>query len=356
MKLNKLKMVFSIYLTCVPMALLAGCSGPVPLNQRPAAQPDITQDVYKLLIKDLFNELTSSPEAAELRKLAVQNESQTRDERYQNLKKSTAQSLQLYGRMLAKFRAFGTPAGLEQQHQQIRGLLEDSLQGEAKFEQALRSNRTELLAVLTGKRTEFRTELIEVLKATANAKDKAAVQTLLSLGVRYQLLEPGLINHQIGAFWEKSDADLARALEQTAESSAEALYQLLRSQRDPAPSPVASPSSIPFNPEQEQALFAVIRANAEALNTKNLAAYSATLHPDSQITSYMPNVFNLLVEATTSYKLNKLTVRDFTGTSATVLVARSTTDKSGTIEQEILYSLRQSGPDWKIFQLEVDTQ
>jgi hypothetical protein len=123
------------------------------------------------------------------------------------------------------------------------------------------------------------------------------------------------------------------------------------------PNPTPTPGSdddptVEVSVSDEQAIRAVIQANADALNSQNLPAYSATLHPESQITAYMPNVFYVLVQYQTRYRINDLEVEELNGNNASVWVQRSTADLSGTIEQDIIYTLRKSGSNWKIFFME----
>lgn len=121
---------------------------------------------------------------------------------------------------------------------------------------------------------------------------------------------------------------------------------------NPTPTPKDDDPVVEVNVSDEQAIRAVIQANADALNSQNLPAYSATLHPDSQITAYMPNVFYVLVQYQTRYRINDLEVEELNGGNASVWVQRSTADLSGTIEQDIIYTLRKSGSNWKIFFME----
>ena len=127
------------------------------------------------------------------------------------------------------------------------------------------------------------------------------------------------------------------------------------------PKPTAPPSSTPASSEpeptfgsDENAIFAVIKANANALNSQDLNSYATTLHPESQITRYMPDIFWLLVQAQTRYQINDLEVDEQNDSVASVWVDRSTSDISGTIEQDIIYTLKKSGSSWKIYFMEVE--
>lgn len=131
----------------------------------------------------------------------------------------------------------------------------------------------------------------------------------------------------------------------------------------PEPGSSSTPSSPPRNTSgtgasanvgAEAELRAVIQANGTALNNQDLNAFAQTLHPQSKITQFMPDIFYLLVQAQTRYRFNSMTVEAQNENTATVYVDRSTTDISGTIEQGIVYSLQKSGPNWKIFFMEVD--
>lgn len=103
--------------------------------------------------------------------------------------------------------------------------------------------------------------------------------------------------------------------------------------------------SLELKKEIEQA----IHDNANALNTRDLAAFSSSLHPSSQIQAAMPDIFYFLMQAQTSYNIVSIQIQSQSDTSATALVERRTTDLSGTINQQILYTLQKSGSQWKVF-------
>lgn len=99
----------------------------------------------------------------------------------------------------------------------------------------------------------------------------------------------------------------------------------------------------------ELPIFVAIRSNALALNTQDIQGFTNTLHPGSQFMAYMPNLFYLLIQAGTHYAINDMKVQRNDGTDATVLVNRDTTDISGTINQQITYTMRKSGTVWRVF-------
>lgn len=121
------------------------------------------------------------------------------------------------------------------------------------------------------------------------------------------------------------------------------------------PSPTAS-VDVNINPNVEREIKQAIQDNATALNSQDINAFASSLHPESRFTSFMPDVFYLLVQAQTRYRINGMSVESQSDTSASVLVDRSTSDISGTIEQEILYTMRKSGTSWKVFFMEVQSQ
>lgn len=99
----------------------------------------------------------------------------------------------------------------------------------------------------------------------------------------------------------------------------------------------------------EAAIFQAIDDNANALNTQNGDAFIRTIHPQSQINAAMPDLFILLVQSQTRYNILDKQLQSKSESAASVLVQRRTSDLSGTINQEILYTMRTDGDQWKVF-------
>ena len=118
------------------------------------------------------------------------------------------------------------------------------------------------------------------------------------------------------------------------------------------PRPVDVPLNVPLS--DESAIRQIIQDNANALNSQDVGAFSNSLHPQSQIMNFMPDIFNVLVQYQTRYRINEIEITSKSESSASAYVYRSTTDISGTIEQDIIYTLRKSGDAWKVFFMEVD--
>lgn len=111
-----------------------------------------------------------------------------------------------------------------------------------------------------------------------------------------------------------------------------------------------TPSGIDVAPEVQRAIFQAIDDNANALNVQDLRAYYQTLHPDSQFTALMPDVYYVLTtQYQTRYNILDKSIQSQSEDSASVLVRRRTSDTSGTLNQEILYTMRTFEGDWRIF-------
>ena len=120
----------------------------------------------------------------------------------------------------------------------------------------------------------------------------------------------------------------------------------------PPKKPLELPDTDPdleLNHESERIIFQVIDDNANALNAQDIDPFIDTLHPESEFMSVMPDLFYYLIQAQTRYNILDKSVQSLSESSASVLVLRRTSDLSGTIDQEILYTMRKSGDDWRIY-------
>lgn len=105
--------------------------------------------------------------------------------------------------------------------------------------------------------------------------------------------------------------------------------------------------NVPANVQAE--IFAAIDANAEALNSRNLQAFTNSLHPESQIASAMPRLFEILVQNETRYIILDKSLQAKAEEGAVVLVGRRTRDVKGTLNQTIRYTMRKHNGQWKVF-------
>lgn len=130
----------------------------------------------------------------------------------------------------------------------------------------------------------------------------------------------------------------------------------------PSPLPSISPSNKPdpdsldLSTSEKDAILQVVDDNAKALNSQDIDAFSDTVHPDSEFAQYMPDLFYYLLNANTQYEIVNDYIDTVSGNSASVIVYRRTTDVAGTVDQEIVYTLRKDGSDWKIFNMIVTNQ
>ncbi|MGV3523948.1 MAG: hypothetical protein ACO1RX_06975 [Candidatus Sericytochromatia bacterium] len=119
----------------------------------------------------------------------------------------------------------------------------------------------------------------------------------------------------------------------------------------PTPDTPAAPpaNSGSIDAEANADIEQVIYDNANALNTQDVNAFYNTLHPASEFATYMPDIFYALLQYQTRYNIRSQQVQSVSGNSASVLVSRRTSDISGTIDQEILYTMQQSNGVWKVY-------
>lgn len=321
-----------------------GATTPAP------AQTDISANVYNLLVKEIFADLSVSAEASEIKSLNTALAGQTPDEKYATLKKILQASGKLYSRLLIKLNALNPPADAKAKHEQFKAFLADLAKSSGQLEQALGADRDALLKSIASEPVQVQAQLLLSQQTYLKPESKTAIQSLDSLGITYQPLDSALSTLAIPQFWEKSDGDLTKAVNQSAESARVQLQTLL--QTLPGSNAVASTKPVTVDASLEEQLSKSIQANADAVNAQDVSAFTDSLHPQSQYMPYMPNVFYSMVQNQTRYKLNKITVQNATESTANVLVSRSTTDKSGTSEQEILYSMKKSGTAWKVFFME----
>lgn len=120
--------------------------------------------------------------------------------------------------------------------------------------------------------------------------------------------------------------------------------------------PTANPAALPSPDPEQKALIQVIHDNANALNGDDLSQYQATLHEDSDFMRLMPAIYLDLRRLQTQYNVADTKIQSQSAEIASVLVRRRTSDFTGTIEQEVLYTLRKnSSKNWKIFSMVVQT-
>lgn len=326
-----------------------GATTPAP------AQTDISANVYNLLVKEIFADLSVSAEASEIKSLNTALAGQSPDEKYATLKKISQTASKLYSRLLTRLNALNPPADAKTKHEQFKTFLSDLNKSSGQFEQALGADRASLLKSIASEPVQVQAQLLVSQQSYLKPESKTAIQSLSSLGITYQPLEPALSTLAVPQFWDKSDGDLTKAVNQSAESARVQLQTLLQS----LPGSIASTEPgkpVAVDASLEDLLNKSIQANASALNAQDVNAFTDSLHPQSPYMPYMPNVFYSLMQNETRYKINKITVQDATETTANVVVSRSTTDKSGTIEQELLYSMKKSGTAWKVFNITDQTK
>lgn len=317
------------------------------------SQTDISSDVYKLLLKELFAELSISSEAQDIKALNSQFAAQTPDEKFQILKKLNQRTRQLYMRLSNELKALNPPEDLKAIHQQSTNLLTALSTSNDLFERILSSDRANLLKNLQDQPAQIEASLLGVLQSYIKPESKATIKSLGTLGITYQSSEPVLSELDVKQYWEKSDQDLLKASQSSAKAARSQLLSLLLVTSGDS----AVPSqNLPIDTSTEAQLIQIIQDNANALNEKDVVAFQASLHPHSQLHSYMPNLFAVLLQFKTSYRLNKIMVEAATGSDASVQVSRSTTDISGSKEHEIRYHLRKFGNVWRIFSMDVKSE
>ncbi len=120
--------------------------------------------------------------------------------------------------------------------------------------------------------------------------------------------------------------------------------------------PSASPSSSPTPDPTTQAVIQVIHDNANNLNGDNITEYWATLHTDSQFNQLMPAIYTDLRNARTQYNIVEAKIQSQSADIASAIVKRRTSDFTGTVEQEVLYTLRTNRDGkWKIFNMVIQS-
>lgn len=122
----------------------------------------------------------------------------------------------------------------------------------------------------------------------------------------------------------------------------------------PSPTPTASADSA--SDSENEAIYAAIRDNADALNNRNYAQYISSFHPTSPYLAYMPTLYYQLTGVNTRYVLKNMQVSFKNATLANVVVNRDTIDDAGTLSGKINYTLGKSGSDWKVGLMEASDQ
>lgn len=100
----------------------------------------------------------------------------------------------------------------------------------------------------------------------------------------------------------------------------------------------------------------LITTNADALNRKNYQDYFATFHMDSPFKSTLGGIFQQLDQTQVRYQIKHTSVQTQTTSDASVLVSRTTFNVYGQTEEEVLYTLRKEGSDWKVYFLALQFQ
>lgn len=118
------------------------------------------------------------------------------------------------------------------------------------------------------------------------------------------------------------------------------------------PGLVASASPTP-DPEVT-AIIQVIHDNANALNGGDPDKFKASFHADSEFTKLLPDFYVRLRETfRTRYNIVETKLQSQSADIASVIVKRRTTDYTGTIEQDVLYTIRKSQGNWLIFAMDI---
>lgn len=121
--------------------------------------------------------------------------------------------------------------------------------------------------------------------------------------------------------------------------------------------PSAQPSAAPTTNPEEADIFQVIHDNANSLNGDDIKGYTITLHDDSEFMRLMPAIYMDLRRFQTRYNIVSAKVQSLSAEIASVDVKRRTSDYTGTIDQDILYTLRKnSSGSWKIYTMVNQTQ
>lgn len=121
----------------------------------------------------------------------------------------------------------------------------------------------------------------------------------------------------------------------------------------PSPAPLLSNPSpdleIAKEPEMAQQITQAIKDNADALNKQDRKLYAAGFHPDSVFIPEVNSIFDFLLETKTNYFILEADIERMSVNRAAVYVNREVTNIYGTVEQDILYTMRRSDNDWKIY-------
>ncbi len=122
----------------------------------------------------------------------------------------------------------------------------------------------------------------------------------------------------------------------------------------PNPAPAPSSGASATVSADTKALQQIIQENADALNSQNLSAYTSTLHPQSPFFQAMPNLFISLTQIQLQYRVHSSQLISESNGTATVMVQRTSTSNVGFSNDNVLYTLRQSGSALKVYYMEVD--
>ena len=120
------------------------------------------------------------------------------------------------------------------------------------------------------------------------------------------------------------------------------------------PPSLTMPSASPSQDPEQKALVQVIHDNANALNGGDEGQFTASFHSDSEfsksesLASFYQRLRN---QYFTRYNIVETKIQSQSADIATVIVKRRTTDYTGTIEQDVLYTLRKQAGSWKIFSM-----
>lgn len=114
--------------------------------------------------------------------------------------------------------------------------------------------------------------------------------------------------------------------------------------------PKASPEAVsePTADPAQAAVFQAVHDNANALNAQNVTDYTRSLALGSEILQGMPEIFVELVRVHTQYSILETKVLSLSAETASVAVRRRTSNANGTIEQQMLYTLRRDSGAWKV--------
>lgn len=123
------------------------------------------------------------------------------------------------------------------------------------------------------------------------------------------------------------------------------------------PLPSANPSVAATPDPTAQAVIQAIHDNANTLNGDDITKYWATLHVDSDFSKGMPALYTSLRNSRVQYNIIEAKIQSQSADIASAIVKRRTSDFTGTVEQEVLYTLRtDKDGKWKIYSMVTQSQ